>query len=150
MFIDWCGSRDLKQFVFLIKFEKLRLLWLLMLNNYNINIYERRAIYIEYPGYSTGCPTKHDSWWIVFSVCYTVLVISDFLQFISLNNLYSNIYLFENNFTIILLPFSISSSLVSNYLKLWKKTFLCIYQMSCFVGHPVYTKQLKQHEPEIF
>ena len=89
-----------------------------MLNNNNINIYERRAIYIEYPGYSTGCPTKHDSWRIVFNVFFhdTVLVIVDFLQFISLNNLYSNIYLFENNFTIILLPFSISSSLVSNYL----------------------------------
>ena len=89
-----------------------------MLNNNNINIYERRAIYIEYPGYSTGCPTKHDSWRIVFNVFFhdTVLVIVDFLQFISLNNLYSNIYLFENNFTKILLPFSISSSLVSNYL----------------------------------
>ena len=55
----------------------------------------------------TGCPTKNDSWWVVFNVFFhdTVLVIQDFLQFISLNKSFTQIYICLIS---ILLPFSIS------------------------------------------
>ena len=29
--------------------------------------------------------------------------------------------------------------------KIWKKTFLTIYQLSCFLGHPVYHFGVKTH-----
>jgi len=74
--------------------------------------------------HNIGCPTKHDSWWIIFNVFShdTVLVIEDLLQFISLNKSFTQIYYFEVNFTIILLPYSIS------YHRLWHQTTLQIME----------------------
>jgi len=67
--------------------------------------------------HTTGCPTKHDSWWIVFNVFFhdTVLVIYDFLQFYFVKQIFSsNTYLLEINFTIILLSFLVSNNLTNH------------------------------------
>ena len=52
-----------------------------------------------------------------------------------------NSYIFycEINFTIIKLSYKnvISLFSIKQLIKLWKKTFKTIHQLSCFVGHPV-------------
>ena len=42
---------------------------------------------------NTGCPTKHDSWWIVLNVFFHILYeTKDFLQFISLKKSFTQVY----------------------------------------------------------
>ena len=57
-----------------------------------------------------------------------------------LNIFSTNLFYFEINFTKIWLPYNIFIILFSikQLNKLWKKTFLTIHQLSCFVGHPVF------------
>ena len=71
---------------------------------------------------------------------YILLDNKDFLEFISLKKFFLLKYiLLWNNVTIKWLPYNmLLLSLVSNINKLWKKTFVTICQLSCFVGHPVY------------
>ena len=69
----------------------------------------------------------------------TALDIKDFLQyfFIKMFNLY--IFYCKIIFTIISLSYKkISFFSVKQLLKLWKKTCLTFYPLSCLVGHPVF------------
>ena len=77
----------------------------------------------------TGCPKKHDRWWIVFNVFFhdnCIRYLRFFADYFVKQIFYSNIHLFEINFTIKLLPFSISLSLslvshnLTNY---WRRHF---------------------------
>ena len=67
---------------------------------------------------------------------YAVLDIKEiFLYFISLKKIfYTNIFYVEINFTI---QYFFILFRIKQLNKLWKKTFITIHQLLCFVGHPV-------------
>ena len=88
-------------------------------------------------------PTSHETWQLVNSFqCipwYCVSYFRHFAVYFVKQIFYLNIYLFEINFTIILLPFSfLSSSLVWNSLTNYFVSWDTLY-VRCFVGHPVCT-----------
>ena len=68
----------------------------------------------------TGCPTEHDSWWIVFNVFFhdTELDVKDFLQFIFFLNLFLKYILLWNPFyyNMTAMKYFLLFSLVSNNL----------------------------------
>ena len=67
----------------------------------------------------------------------TVLDVKDFLQINSLRKSFTQIYFTDCHiiFFVILLG-------IKQLNKLWKKTFLTIHQLSCFVGHPAVCNQI--------
>ena len=71
-----------------------------------------------------------------FNVILYLLDIKDFLKFISLKNFYSNIFTLK----LILLLYDCHKIFWCKHLnKLWKKTLKTIFQLSCFVGHPLHS-----------
>ena len=91
---------------------------------------------------------KHDSWWIVFNVFHdTVLVILDVLKFISLNKSFTQIYIclklillvYYCHLVFLIIIFCIKQQQQTNN----KKTLKTIHLLSCFVGHPVYSINIR-------
>ena len=78
---------------------------------------------------STGCPTKHDSRRIVLNVFFYIERL--FAVYLVLKNIFYTLAIKLLPFNIVLIIFFFIKNL------LWKKTFKIIYQLSCFVGHPV-------------
>ena len=88
---------------------------------------------------------SHETWQLVNSfeclLPYSVLIYKDFLQFISLQKSFTQIYFtlkqfyFKYNWQIILFIILFD---INQLKKLGKKTFQTIHHLSCFVGHPVF------------
>ena len=85
----------------------------------------------------TGCPTKHNSWWIVLNVVFHTLykALKTFCSLFLQKKSYSKLFHFEINFDCHVRYFII---LFKELNKLWKMTFKTVYQLSCFVGHTVF------------
>ena len=108
----------------------------------------RRLYSVLKPNSTFRCRVSHESWQLVNSfeclLTYTLLDIKDFSQFISLKDsfsqicftLKSNLLFYECHIIFFNILFGIKQ-----FNKLWKKTFKTIYQLSCFVGHPVVSQR---------